>query len=369
LLKSWPASGPKRVWMYKDAGIGYSGFAIVDGKLYTLGARDGTEMLIALNASKGTELWASKLGNLFTNKWGDGPRGTPTVDGDHVYAMGGQGSLICAKASDGKIVWTTSMKSLDGKRGGWGYTESVLIDGDKVLCTPGGNKGAIAALNKKTGEVIWRSTDFTDGAQYSSIIAIEHDGKRQYVQLTQKTLVGVDAENGNVLWRNAWPGKTAVIPTPIFANGHVYITSGYGVGCKLVKIDGGNATGIYKNTTMVNHHGGVILYQDHLYGYSDRGGWTCQNFMTGEKVWNDRGIGKGAIAYADGMFYLLGERKGDVALIEATTEGYKEKGRFTLSPQTKLRKPAGKVWTHPVILDGRLYLRDQDLIYCYDVKK
>lgn len=368
LLKSWPEGGPARLWMFEDAGKGYSGFSVVGGKLYTMGSRNGTELLIALDAEKGTELWAAEIGKELGNRWGDGPRGTPTVDGDRVYALGGQGNLICASVKDGKIAWQKSMQSLGGKVPGWGYCESVLVDGDQVVCTPGGDEGAIVALNKMSGEVVWQSKDFKDGAQYASIIAADHGGKRHYIQLTMQSIVGIDAANGSVLWKSDWPGRTAVIPTPIFHDGHVYVTAGYGVGCKLVKITGEGATEVYFNQDMKNHHGGVVLYNGHLYGYSDGPGWICQNFMTGETVWRDKSLGKGALTIADGMMYCIDEDRGQVVLAAASPDGWKESGRFTLDPQTKIRSSSGRIWTHPVVSNGKLYLRDQDLIYCYDIK-
>jgi outer membrane protein assembly factor BamB len=370
LLKSWPAGGPKRVWLYENAGNAYSGPAIVNGKLFTLGTRDGNEILLALDANSGKELWIAKLGEILDNRWGGGPRGTPTVDGDRVYALGGRGALICAQVADGKVVWQETMQNLGGKVPGWGYTESVLVDGNQVVCTPGGEKGTIAALDKASGKVLWQSKEFTAPAHYSSIIVADPNGTRQYVQLTEKALIGVSPKDGNLLWQSSWPGRTAVIPTPIFHDGHVYITSGYDAGCKLVKLGPNNqVSDVYANKVMKNHHGGVILVGDHLYGHSSQPDtWVCQNFKTGEEVWNHREFGKGAIACADGMLYCLEESSGTVALIEASPKGWQEHGRFKLDPQTKIRSSQGRIWTHPVISNGKLYLRDQDLIYCYEVK-
>jgi outer membrane protein assembly factor BamB len=368
LLKEWREEGPKQLWLYKEAGNGYSGPAIANGKLFTLGTRDGSEILIALEANSGKELWTARLGNLLKNSWGDGPRGTPAVDGDRVYALGGEGTLACAQVSDGKVLWRQTMQELGGKTPDWGYTESVLVDGNQVVCTPGGARGAIAALDKTTGSVLWQSKEFTDDAQYSSIIVAEHNGARQYLQLTMQNLAGISAKDGKLLWKSPWPGRTAVIPTPIFQNGCVYITSGYGVGCKLVQLGADNAVSeVYDNKVMKNHHGGVVLVGDYLYGHADPG-WVCQNFKTGEAVWNHRGFGKGAIAYADGRLYCLEENTGTVALVEASPKGWKEHGRLKLEPQSTIRSSRGKIWTHPVISNGRLYLRDQDLIYCYEVK-
>ncbi len=370
LLKAWPEGGPKRVWMFENAGQGYSGPAMAGGKLFTIGTRDNREVLLALDAATGKERWVAPLSGVLKNGWGDGPRGTPTVDGGMVYALSGEGSLVCVQVADGKKVWEKTMSSFGGKKPGWGFTESPLVDGGKVLCTPGGAKGAIVALDKKTGNVLWQSAEFTDGAQYASIIAADVKGVRQYIQLTMQSIVGLDATDGKVLWKSPFPGQTAVIPTPIYRDGQVYVTAGYSVGCKSLKIVGGaEPETLYENKVMKNHHGGAILVGDYIYGHSDGGGWVCQNFKTGEEVWSEKKLGKGAIACADGMLYCLDESKGTVALIEASPDGWKEHGRFTLSPQTKIRNPEGRIWTHPVISNGKLYLRDQDLIYCFDVKK
>jgi outer membrane protein assembly factor BamB len=370
LLKSWPEGGPRRVWLYDQAGQGYSGPAIVDGRFFTMGTRDGQEVLLVLDPNTGKEQWTAVIGDLYKNGWGDGPRGTPTVDGDRVYAMGGTGALICAQAADGKILWQTSMTKLAGAAPEWGYAESPLVDGKQLICTPGGNKGALATLDKMTGKVLWRSEGFTDGAQYSSVIIANHNGTHQYIQLTMKSVVGVAAPDGKVLWRSNWPGRTAVIPTPIYKDGYVYVTSGYNAGCKLLQIGADNQVQtVYENKVMKNHHGGVILLGDYLYGYSDGPGWVCQDFKSGREVWSSKDFGKGAVGYADGMFYCLEESSGTVVLAEASPVAWKQKGRFKLDPQTKIRSPQGRIWTHPVICNGKLYLRDQDLIYCYDVKR
>ena len=370
LLQAWPEGGPKKIWMSKLGGLGYSGFSVSDDHLFTLGAFGKEEKLLAFNASTGKKVWELTTGELLTNNWGDGPRMTPSVSNGLVYALGGRGNLVCADTKTGKQKWKVHLvKDLGGKVPGWGYTESVLVDQGRVICTPGGKKGTLAALDAKTGKVLWRSKEFTDGAQYSSPIVIEHQGKRQYVQLVMKNLVGIEASSGKLLWKSEWPGKVAVIPTPIYADNHVYISSGYGVGCKLVELGKYTPVDVYENKVMKNHHGGVIKLGDYLYGYSDGYGWVCQNFKDGELKWNEKkALGKGAIAYADNRFYCLGEGDGRVVLIEATPQGWKPHGEFTITPQTEQRNPKGKVWTHPVISNGKLYLRDQELIFCYDIK-
>ena len=371
LLKKWPEGGPKRLWLFEGAGLGYAGYSIVGNQLFTLGLRSEQEFLIAVAVTKGTELWSTPFGAKLQNDWGDGPRGTPTVDNGLVYAISGKGTLACIQAKDGKLVWQKSLvDDLGGKIPGWGYTESPLISGNNVICTPGGSKGTMAALDKKTGATIWQTTDLTDAAHYSSAIPFTFGGKPQIVQLVEKKFFGVDSATGKVMWKSEFPfGRTAVIPTAIAVDDMVYVTAGYGAGCKAVKLDSdGSATTVYENKVMKNHHGGVVLVGDLLYGYSDGPGWIAQNLKTGEEVWASKALGKGAVHFADGMLYCLDEGSGTVVLAEASPKGWAEHGRFKLDPQTKQRKPQGHIWTHPVVVNGKLFLRDQELLFCFDVK-
>jgi outer membrane protein assembly factor BamB len=345
---------------------------VVGDRIYTSGDIDDTSYVVALKSSDGSTVWSSKLGKAGAPGWGNfaGPRATPTVQGDSIFAVSQWGELVCLSASDGSEKWSKAYdKDFGASRPEWGFSESPLVDGDRVVVTPGGPQGALVALNKKTGAVIWQTKDFTDAAHYSSLIAVEIGGVRQYVQLTAADVVGIDASTGKVLWRTTRKGQTAVIPTPISVNDMVYVSSGYGIGCNLFKIssDNGafNANQVYANKVMVNHHGGVIKNGDFLYGYSDGKGWTCQDLKSGEAKWQDKEhLGKGSIAYADNHFYLRQEDKaGTVVLIEATTSGFVERGRF--DPPDRTSKNS---WSHPVIANGRLYLRDQDVLLCYDVK-
>lgn len=362
-------AGPPRRWLFRDCGLGYSGPVVAGGKLYIMGSRDGVERLLAVDAVTGDELWATDLGEEYENGWGNGPRGTPVIDGPRVYALAARGNLVCLNLADGAELWRASLTQLGGEVPAWGYSETPLVDGDLVLVTPGGERGAVAALDKLTGEVVWRSTDVTDGAHYSSIVTAEPHGKQQYVQLMPNQLVGLATDTGELLWQVDWPGKVAVIPTPIVRDNQVYVTSGYGVGCMLVELsEEMEATKVYENKVMKNHHGGVAPFGDHLYGHSDGVGWVCQEFATGERVWRERSaLGKGAVTLAGGLLYCLSEDEGELVVVEPSPEGWQEQSRFTLDPQTELRKPKGKIWTHPVIADGRLYLRDQELLFCFDV--
>lgn len=374
MLKQWPAAGPPLRWMNKEAGIGYSSFAVVGGKVFTMGVRDDMDQVIALDESTGKELWISSL-NAATSTAdpADGPRATPTVEGGRVYALGGKGTLVCVNAADGNLVWRVTMRDFGGAEPEWSYSESVLVDSNRVLCTPGGSRGAIVALNKETGKLLWQSRGLTDPAQYSSIVPATFNGTPQYVQLTMSHVSGVRATDGQLLWQSRWPGQVAVIPTPIVSEDLVYITSGYGVGNKLVRIGPNNSVrDVYGvNTRLRNHHGGVVRVGDYLYGHDDtRGGidaWVCQNFKTGASVWRSPSLGKGAVTAAEGMLYCVAEESGTVVLAEASPAGWKEHGRFTLSPQSR-RRGQGMVWTHPVVSNGKLFLRDQENVFAFDIQ-
>ena len=370
LLQSWPEGGPQRVWLSRECGLGYSGPAIVNDTLYIMGARGDGEYLLALDTNTGQEVWNIRLGDIYENDWGNGPRGTPTVVGDMIYALAAKGALVCIDRTSGNEKWRVELvNDLGGQIPIWGYSESPLVDGNLVIVTPGNKEGAFAAIDRETGEVRWRSIELQDIAHYSSVMVAMANGRKQYVQLLEKRAVGIDPANGALLWQVPWPGSVAVIPTPMVRGNQVYVTSGYGAGCMLVEIgDDNTANVVYDNKAMKNHHGGTVLLGEHVYGHSEGVGWLCQDFATGKRIWRERGkLGKGAIGYADGRFYCLSESGGEVVLIAASTDGWQEHGRFTLAPQTELRKPKGKIWTHPVIANGKLYLRDQELLFCFDV--
>ncbi len=372
LLQQWPAGGPPLIWKATALGGGYSTPSIAAGRIYGMSYRGEDEMVWALDDAAGRQIWVSRTGPAERGVgYPEGPRATPTLDGDLLYTLGAGGNLACLETASGKLRWQKSFKQDFGGRmmSGWGYSESPLVDGDKLVCTPGALKGTIIALNKKTGDLIWQSKGFTDKSAYSSLIIAEIGGVRQYIQLTDASVAGVAADDGRLLWRAPRKGETAVIPTPIFYDNHVYVTSGYRVGCNLFKITfaGGafKAEEVYASKDMQNHHGGVVRIGEYLYGHSDSKGWICQEFKTGKVVWQNPGVGKGSVGYADGHLYLRSEgSKGTIALVAATPEGYKEQGRFDQPDRSRQNS-----WPHPVIANGKLYLRDQDLLLCYDVKK
>jgi outer membrane protein assembly factor BamB len=353
-------------------GGGYSGLTISGERIYTMGDLDNASRVLALNLADGQVVWATKLGKAGAPGWGGfaGPRSSVSFADGRLYALGQYGEFICLDAASGKEIWRKHFtQDFGAPFPEWGYSESPLVDGSQVVVTPGGDQGAIVALDKVTGEVRWRTRDFTDAAHYSSLVIANFGGAKQYVQLTANSVVGVNPE-GKLLWKAPRKGQTAVIPTPIVTADLVYVTSGYNIGCNLFKIsknsDTFQAEEVYANKVMINHHGGVILLDNHVYGYSDGKGWTCQDLKTGAAAWqeNDK-LGKGSLFYADGHFYLRKEDgKGTVVLLEASAAGFKEKSRFDQPDRTGKNS-----WTHPIIVNGRLYLRDQDLLLCYDIKQ
>jgi outer membrane protein assembly factor BamB len=370
LLTSWPAQGPPLVWKANHVGAGYSGVAIANGRIFTMGDETDGSLIYALSERDGKPIWEAKLGKAGGGNGYPGTRCTPTVDGELVYALGQFGDLVCVEAATGKERWRKNLGSdFRGAVPEWGYAESPLVDGEKVICTPGGADGAIIALNKSTGAEVWRTKEFKDNAAYASLIMAEIAGQRQYIQLTDASVVGVASADGKVLWRASRPGRVAVIDTPIFYDNCVYVTSEYGVGCNLFRISANagqlKAEQVYANKVMVSHHGGVVRAGEYLYGYSAGKGWVCQEFKTGKSVWAEKDkLGKGSILAADGHLYLRGEDRGTMVLLEASPKGYKQAGQFEQPDRSELN-----AWPHPVIANGKLYLRDQNVVLCYNVKK
>ena len=394
LLKSWPKNGPPLLWTYKDLGIGYSGPAIVGNRLYTMGARNEVTYVIALDVDKGTEIWSHKVGPIFTqDAYGDGPRSNPTIDGNYLYALDGNGELVCLETAKGKEIWRKNLvKDLGGEiMTDWGYSESILIDGDKLICTPGGVKGTLAALDKKTGAVLWRSTELKNKAPYSSIMAANIGGVPQYIQTSfiDKTeggaVSGFSVTDGKLLWQGrAFEGEIyAVAQTPIIRDNVVYVTSGYGDGCHLFQLTAKGKTfaakDIYpKNVQrkVQNAHGGMVMVGDYLYGHAKGSGWVCQDFKSGKITWLDRTklvCKSGSIMATEDRLYLYSDT-GTAVLLEIDPKSWKEQGRFEIPekskvPQTRKTSRSAGIWTHPVVANGRLYLRDQELLFCYDIRE
>ena len=373
LLRSWTGDGPKQAWKASGLGAGYSSVVVAGGTMFTTGKRNGEMFVFALDAATGGLRWRRKIGTT-----GRMPSSTATVDRDRIYALDPDGDLCCLKTESGEIVWQKSfLKDFDGRmQSGRGYGESPLIDGNKLICTPGGSQATFVALDKLTGRLIWKTgvpkigPRGADGAGFSSIVVSEAAGIRQYVQLIGRGLVGVRAKNGKFLWGyNRLAIGTANIPTPIVRNNFVFAANGYNAGSVLLKLlpdkNGGvKADEVYflHGGRFQNHHGGIVLVGDHVYGGhgSNNGLPTCIELKTGRILWKRRGPGTGsaAVVYADGHLYFR-YSNGIMALIEATSDGYKLKGTF------KIPGAGGDSWSHPVVAGGKLYLREKDNLSVY----
>lgn len=406
LLKEWPKEGPPLLWKATGLGGGDSAPAVAGGRIYGMANRGEDEVVWALSETDGKEVWAARLGPAYNQRMTqsrEGPACTPTVDGDRLYVVGLAGDVVCLQRRDGKILWQRSLtRDFGGRIPAWSYRESPLVDGDKVIVTPGAQDAMMVALNKMTGETLWKTALPANtnpppaepagpgggrggrggfggggGAAYASAIAIDVAGQRQYVQFTARGVMGVAAADGKFLWRYDKPANGMGIncSTPIYQDGLIFAASAYGAGggaVKLSKDAHGNfqAEEVYFTRRMQNHHGGMVVLDGCLYGANggNEGGYlACLDFKTGQVLWDARDLPerpapKGSVAYADGRIYYRTER-GTVLLIEPNTKEYRERGRFEQPDRTRL--PA---WAHPVIAHGKLYLRDQDTLYCYDIK-
>ena len=372
LLKEWPVGGPAQAWKATGLGGGFSGVSVAKGRIYTMGDGQDSSYVRALDEATGKLVWSAKVGAIGGGGGFPGPRCTPSVDGELVFALGQFGDLVCLEAATGRERWRKNMeKDISGKMmSGWGYSESPLVDGERLVCTPGGVSGAIVALNKKTGSAIWRTKEVTDKASYASVVVATIGGVRQYVQITDANVQGINPADGKILWKGARFGKTAVAASPVVVGNLVFVSSSYGIGCNCFRVDGANgaftAQEVYANKEMSNQHGGVVGLGETVFGYSDGGkGWTWMDVKTGAVVLAEKSkLGKGSQTVADSLLYLRAEdAKGTVVLLDPSSVVWNEKGRFDQPDRSDK-----KSWPHPVVANGRLYLRDQDNLFAYDVK-
>ncbi len=408
LLQEWPKDGPALAWKVDKLGGGDSAPTIADGRIYFMSNLGEDEVVWALSEKDGQTIWKTRVGPAFNQRASqskEGPGCSPTVDGERLYVEGLAGNVVCLQVKDGAIVWQRSMtQDFGGRVPMWSYRESPLVDGDKVVCTPGGADAVLVALNKLTGETIWKASlgavtgapaaesapadggrrpggrggpgGSAGGASYSSVIAIDLEGQRQYVQLLSNTLAGFAASDGKLLWRYDKPANRMGIncSTPLCQDGLVFASSAYGAGGGLVMLSkdangGVKAEEVYSTMDMQSHHGGIILFNGSLYGATggnEGGALACLDFETGKVLWDQRATvgrqAKGSLTMAGGRLYYRMEN-GTVALIEPSAKEYLERGRF--EQPDRRSQPA---WAHPVVANGKLYIRDQDLLFCYDVK-
>lgn len=386
LLHEWPEGGPNVKWEFAETGRGYSALAIADGRLYTMGTQDDGCYAFCLDAKTGKEIWKSKFAradetNDYNRGWGGGPRSTPTVDGDQVFVLSDLGVLSALAKESGAVQWTTGfVHDHGGIIPTWGYSESPLVDGDRVMVTPGGTNFMIG-VDRQTGEKVWSSKGFDEGAQYVSIMRGKVGDKDYYVTATKNGLVGFDVATGEKLFSDsATANKVAVIPTPILHGDLIYHTSAYGAGNTLLKLSNGddaiNVQSVYalQGKTMENHHGGTVLVDGVIYGFTKANGgeWMAQKLETGEILWEEK-VGRsnksGSICYADGKLYCYSDKDGSVHLADADPSGWKPRGSLTLPKQTAFDREKGAIWAHPVVANQTLFIRDQELIYAFDIAR
>ena len=361
LLASWPKEGPRQLWAAHGLGEGFSGVSVADGRVYTQGQRGGRHYVTAIDVNTGAKLWETVAGGSFNESRGNGPRGTPTVDGARIYTLSPDGVLACLDAASGKVAWSQNvLQKFRGSVPSWGISESPLIDGDRLIVMPGGRDGSLVALNKADGALVWKSG--TDGAGYSSAIISEFEGVRQVIAMNESAVVGVRADNGQQLWRyTEVANQTANIATPIVSNGRVFVSTEYESGGALLKVGAKSVSEVYFTRNMRNHYSTAVLVDGVLYGFNSAI-LTAMRFDNGEVLWRNRSVGKGSVAYADKHLYILGE-DAILALVEARSDEYREVSRFSLKQS---RYPT---WAPPVIADGRLYVRNQDSVMAFDVRK
>ena len=365
LLDNWPPQGPPKVWAIDQLGSGYGTVSTQGERLFVQGTRAGDSVLHCIHRDDGELVWTRPIGRSLGHSRGDGPRGTPGLEGDCVYALTENGDLAAMKVEDGSFIWRRNiLEDFGGKNPNWLISESPLIDGNRLIVTPGGRDASVVALDKMTGETIWTSEGLSDQAGYSSCIVAEIDGIRLIMAFTSRAAVGLRASDGVVMWRyEPVANRTANVATPVFHENRVFYSSAYGTGAALLELKSEGdriiADEVYFTRDMQNHHGGVILVDGFIYGFSGSI-LTCLDFETGKQVWRNRSVGKGSLTFADGHLYLVGEGN-EVGLARATPEGYIEKGRFSIEDQGR---PS---WAHPVVSGGRLYIRNLGTLTCYDI--
>ena len=379
IITSWEQRKPKLLWMGEGMGAGYASISLVGARIYTTGNLADGQGVVAVDAASGKVLWSKVLTDKTPKHGFEGARCTPTVDGDRLYVTTSNGSIACL-STDGELVWQKDFEKEWGGRmmSGWGFAESVLVDGDIAVCTPGGAEAMMVALDKKSGREIWKckvpdlGEGGKDGAGYGSVVISNGAGVKQYVQMTGRGVIGVRAADGKFLWGyNRVANKTANIPDAVVSGDHVFCATGYGTGSALLKLvksgDGVNAEEVYflDGNTVQNHHGGMILDDGYIYlGHKHNGGDpVCLEMKTGEVKWHCKEpVGKksACVTYADGHL-IYRYQSGELALVEATPQAYRLKGTFKPDYQEK------ESWSHPVISGGRLYLREQDKLMCYEL--
>jgi outer membrane protein assembly factor BamB len=368
LLKSWPAEGPKFLWSVDGLGMGFSTAVVADGLVYTTGLIDTEGMVFAFDL-QGGQKWKKSYGPGWAGSH-PGARTTPTVDSESLYVISGVGTVVSFDSKTGRKRWSVdTLKRFGGLNVNWGISESVLTDGDKVICTPGGEDATVVALDKRSGETVWTSKGLSDKSGYCSAILVERGGKRLIVTITGRSIVGIEAETGTVLWEHTnklHKGEPRKVNpnSAVYHDGCIFVTSRFVGGTQLkLSADGGSVTKVWDNESLDVHHGGVVVVDGYVYGANTkRNGWMCLDWGTGKVMYEQAWLGKGSVTYADGMLYCYEEKAGTVALVKASPKGFDIVSSFVVTGGTD------EHWAHPVVCDGRLYVRHGDTLMVYDVK-
>lgn len=377
LLKSWPDGGPALLWSTNDLAKGFSSPSFGTNNIYITGLVDKDDVLFALDMT-GKVLWKTVIGRAWTESYPDS-RATPTVEGNRVYTCSGYGDLACVDGSTGKIIWTYKGSELNkGTYGMWGIAESLLIDGNKIYFSPGGPETTTIALDKTNGNVIWKSVSLGGKPGYVSPILVTFAGKKMIINVSLLHVYGVDASNGEILWKVAH-GQSSdpnmrrfdqiKCTTPLYKDGMVYVTGGYDTGGMMVKIgdDGKSANVQWTDDVLDNHHGGVVLVNGYIYGSNwlnnGNGDWCCIEWKTGKKMWQEHWNCKGSIIAAENMLYIYDERQGNMGLLKVNPEKFELVSSFKVTQGN-----TGPFWAHPVIHNGILYLRHTNALMAYNIK-
>ena len=366
LLAEWPEEGPQLLWTAEPLGKGYTSVTIANGLIYTAGDIGDHNVITSLDMN-GKIKW--QFNN--SDSWTRGAQGTPTIDGNRLYHENAHDEVVCLDAKTGEKIWGLNLASeFGGKKGGYGRAESLLVDGDHLICSPGGET-AVAAVDKTTGKTIWKSSSVGEPASYVSPIVVEYRGLRMIITMSQKCLIAVNADTGDLLWRfeHYTERYVANCVTPIYHDGHVFVTGGYGKGCVLlaINVDGRKATiePVWRTENLDNRHGGVVLLDGYIYGAAhatNKGKWACLEWKTGKLMHAERGLGPGSLTWAEGMLYVLNERR-KIGLVKPTPDGHQ------IVSQSEIPEGGeGPSWAHPVVRGGRLYVRHGDFLYAFDLR-
>jgi outer membrane protein assembly factor BamB len=358
--KDWKAKPPKELWKISLGDNGYAGPSVAAGKLFIIDHAGAEDIVRAVNITTGADVWKFNYPDAAKDNYGFA-RSTPTYDNGKLYTLSRTGMLHCLDAEKGTKLWAKNIKSeYKGVHGSWEYSMSPFVDGDKLIMCPGGPNASVVALDKNTGNEIWKGGG-SDQAGYSTPLVATIGGKRQYVVFTGNGLIGVDPANGAVLWSFPWDVSYKVnAAAPIVIGDTVFIASGYGKGCALVQVQGGAAKALWTNKAIKAHFNSAILHEKFIYGTGDPGELVCLDPATGNIVWSQKGFEKGGIIGVDGVIIALDGKSGDAVMCKMTNTAYQELGRFT--------PLGGQSWTAPIIADGKLYVRNKQALVCLDLK-